>query len=268
MRIPIPLLFAAAVAVGAMVTILIQVNVKVLGSWDPRYSAFNGTHVYQTGPMLGTPYKTLYLGYGTAYFQNPTNVYYLRSVKDDSAGGAQDLGRYLPIRLVVESGSLPTNSYITWNDPYGGATRKLYFVAGTNRGYVLGTFKAATGPTVNVAIPVYYVVDDSQVRIYPMERAAVATTEACNVVRNAGFGGAYNYVYAIIDNQAYDCAFARWYSTRVGWDQVASSVTTASLYPSPTYYRVVLTVGTSTLSLYLSYWYVVDTDPGFFTVKP
>jgi hypothetical protein len=71
MRIPIPLLLAAAVAVGVVVTIVIQVNVKVLGSWDSRYAAFNGTHVYQTSPMIGTPKKTLYLGYGTAYFQNP-----------------------------------------------------------------------------------------------------------------------------------------------------------------------------------------------------
>jgi hypothetical protein len=271
MRIPIPLLFAAVVAAGAVVTILIQVNIKVLGSWDSRYAAFNGTHIYQTGPMINTPHKTLYLGYGTAYFQNPTNVYYLRKVKSDATGGNADLGGYLPIRVVVESGSLPTNTYIEWRDPYGGATRKLYFVAGANRGYVLGTFRARTGAIVNVAIPIYYVVEDSrsQVRIYPMERAAVNTGEACSVVRNAGLGGAYNFIYAILDRRSYDCAFGTWStSTDVDWAQVASSVTTASLYPSPTYYRVTVTVGSSTLSLYLSYWYTVDSDPGFFSVKP
>jgi hypothetical protein len=178
------------------------------------------------------------------------------------------LGGYLPIRIVVESGSLPTNTYITWTDPYSGATRKLYFVAGTNRGYVLGTYVAKTGPTVNVGIPVYYVVEGSQVRLYPMEKGAVNPSEACSVVRNAGFGGTYNSVVAILDNQAYDCAFGSWSSTTIGWAQVASSATTASLYPSPTYYRVVVTVGSSTLSLYLSYWYFVDSDPGFFAVKP
>jgi hypothetical protein len=89
MRIPIPLIFAAAVAVGAIVTIIIQINVQVLGSWDSRYAAFNGTHVYQTGPMIATTYKTLYLGYGTAYFQNPVSVYYLQTVRSGSAGGAQ-----------------------------------------------------------------------------------------------------------------------------------------------------------------------------------
>jgi len=268
MRIPIPLMLAAAVAVGAIVTILIQVNIKLLGSWDSRYAAFNGTHVYQTGPTIATTYKTLYLGYGTAYFQNPVSVYYLQTVRSGSAGGVRDLGRYLPIRVVVESGSLPTNTYIAWTDPYGGATRKLYFVAGTSRAYVLGTYTATSGATVNVAIPVYYVVEGSQVRLYPMEKGAVSTGEGCSVVRNAGFGGAYNYIFAVLDNQAYDCAFNSWSSTTVGWAQVASSVTSVSLYPSPTYYKVTVSSGSGTISIYLSYWYVVNADPGFFAVRP
>jgi hypothetical protein len=268
MRIPLPLILAAAVAVGAIVTIVIQVNVNILGSWDVRYAAFNGTHIYQTGPMINVPYRTLYLGYGTAYFQNPVSVFYLETVRSGSAGGAADLGRYLPIRVVVTSGSLPTNTYITWTDPYGGATRRLYFVAGANRAYVLGMYRTATGAHVNVAIPVYYVVEGTQVRLYPMERAAVSASEACNVVRNAGFTGAYNAVISVISNQAYDCAFGSWSSTTVGWVSVASSVTTASLYPSPTYYAVSVTSGSSSLIIYLSYWYAVNADPGFFAVKP
>jgi hypothetical protein len=261
-------MLAAVVAVGAIVTMVIQINISVLGSWDSRYAAFNGTHIYQTGPVTATTYKTLYLGYGTAYFQNPVNVYFLQTVRSGSAGGNADLGRYLPIRVIIESGSLPTNTYITWTDPYGGATRKMYFVSGTNRAYVLGTYRATSGATVNVGIPVYYVIEDSQVRLYPMEKVAVATSEACNVVRNAGFSGAYNYVFAVLDNQAYDCAFNSWSSTTVGWAQVASSVTTASLYPSPTYYAVSVTSGSTTLTIYLSYWYVVNADPGFFAVRP
>jgi hypothetical protein len=268
MRIPIPLIFAAAVAVGAVVTITIMINVAILGSWDDRYASFNGTHVYQTGTIIGTAYKTLYLGYGTAYFQNPVSVYYLETVQSDSAGGARDLGRYLPIRVVVASGSLPTNTYISWRDPYGGETRRLYFVSGTNRGYVLGIFISRAGMRVNVAIPVYYKVEDSHVLLYPMERGAVATGEACNVVRNAGLGGTYNYVYAVLDNQAYDCAYNQWRSATVGWRQVASSTTSASLYPSPNYYVVSVTSGSSTLRIYLSYWYAIDADPGFFAVKP
>jgi hypothetical protein len=261
-------MIAAAVAVGAVVTILIQINIQILGSWDSRYAAFNGTHVNQTGPMISTTYKTLYLGYGTAYFQNPVSVYYLQTVRSDSAGGARDLGRYLPIRVVVQSGSLPTDTYLTWTDPYGGATRKLYLVSGSNRGYVLGMYNDSSGSGVNVAIPVYYQVEDSQVRLYPMEKAAVSTSEGCSIIKNAGFTGAYNYIFAVLDNYAYDCADNSWSSTTVGWTSVASSVTTASLYPSPTYYQVTVTSGTDTLTLYLSYWYVVDADPGFFAVQP
>ena len=268
MRIPIPLIFAAAIIMGAVGSFLIQLSVYVLGSWDSRYAAFNGTHIYQTAAMTATTYKTLYLGYGTAYFKNPTSVYYLQTVVSGSTGGNVDLGRYLPVRLVVESGSLPTDTYITWTDPYSGATRKLYFVSGANRAYVLGTYKNSKGTLVNVAIPVYYVVESYGVRLYPMEKASVSTTEVCNVVNGAGLGGSANQAVAILDGQYYDCGKKRWSSVTVGWVSVASSVTSASLYPSPTYYQVSATSGANTLTLFLSYWYVVNTDPGFFAVKP
>jgi hypothetical protein len=266
MRIPIPLVFAVAVAVGAMVSILIQVNVYALGSWDSRYAAFNGTHIYQTGPMISTPNKTLYLGYGMAYFQNPVTVYYLQTVRSGSTGGAADLGRYLPIRVVVRSGSLPTNTYITWTDPYGGATRKLYFVAGSNRGYVLGTYVRPDGLKVGAGIPVYYVLEGSQVRLYPMEKDAVAVNEACSVVRNAGLDNAADkiIIFAVLDNWYVDCYYNQQGNFPVGWTTVASSVTSAALYPSPTYYKVTV----DNVDIYLSYWYAVDRDPGFFIVRP
>ncbi len=268
MRFPIPLVFALTAVIGSVVTMVVNFQVVVLGSWDPRYSSFNGTHIYQTSPMTSTTYKTLYLGYGTAYFRNRVNVYYLETVRAGSAGGIEDLGRYLPIRVIIESGSLPTNTYIRWNDPLSGATRMLYFVSGTSRAYVLGTYRTTAGATVNVAIPVYYAVEGSQVRLYPMERTAVNAGEACNVARNAGFGGAYTYVFAVLNNQSYDCAFGSWTSTTVGWSLVTSSATTAALHPSPTYYAVTFTSGSNRVIIYLSYWYAVNADPGFFAVLP
>jgi hypothetical protein len=268
MRIPLPLILAAAVAVGAIVTIVIQVNLQVLGSWDDRYAAFNGTHVYQTGSMISTTYKTLYLGYGTAYFQNPVNVYYLDKVRSGAGGGNGDLGKYLPVRLIVTSGSLPTDTYLKWNNPLSSSdVRAIYLVGGTNRGYVLGHYYASgAGVWVDVAIPIYYKVSGSSVLIYPMEKSAVNPSEGCNVIKNAGSGftSAYEYVFAILDGQAYDCAYGSWSSTSIGWSQVGSSVTSASLYPSPTYYKVTV----NNVDIYLSYWYAVDKDPGFFAVKP
>jgi len=267
MRIPIPLILAAAVAVGAIVTIIIQINVQVLGSWDDRYAAFNGTHVYQIGPMISTSYKTLYLGYGTAYFQNPTSVYYLDKVRSGAGGGNGDLGKYMPIRLMVTSDSLPTNTYLKWVNPLASTdTRAIYLVGGTTRGYVLGRYYASgAGVWVDVAVPIYYKVDGSSVLVYPMEKAAVNTAEGCNVVKNAGspFTSTYKLVYAVLDGQYYDCAYNSWSSVTVGWVSVASSVTSASLYPSPTYYQVTV----NNVVIYLSYWYVVDTDPGYFAVK-
>jgi hypothetical protein len=262
-----PLLFASVVAVGAAVLVIINMNVVVVGSWDVRYTTFNGTHVYQTAAMPATTYKTLYLGYGTAYFRRAVNVYFLQTVRSGSTGGVADLGRYLPIRVVVESGSLPTNTYIRWTDPLSGATRAMYFVASTNRAYIIGTYRSSSGSTIVAAIAVYYVVDGSHVRLYPMEKATVQTTEACNVVRNAGISGSAYEVYAVLENQAYSCSARKWVSATVGWALVASSAATAALYPSPNYYKVTATSGPNTLSIYLSYWYAVNVDPGFFAVK-
>ncbi|CAG25649.1 hypothetical protein PyrSV_gp30 [Pyrobaculum spherical virus] len=268
MRIPIPLIMAAAVAVGAIVTIIIQVNLQVLGSWDDRYAAFNGTHVYQTGPMISTSYKTLYLGFGTATFQNPVSVYYLDKVRSGAGGGNGDLGKYLPVRLMVTSGSLPTNTYLKWTNPLVSTdTRAIYLVSGTSRGYVLGRYYASgAGVWVDVAVPIYYKVSESSVLIYPMEKAAVNPSEGCTVLKNAGspFTSIYKYVYAVLDGQAYDCSYSSWSSTTVGWTSVASSVTSAALYPSPTYYKVTV----NNVDIYLSYWYVVNADPGYFAVKP
>jgi hypothetical protein len=264
------LIVAAAIVLGAVGTYLIKLNVYALGSWDSRYATFNGTHVYQTAAMITTTYKTLYLGYGTATFKTAVTVYYLQTVRSGSAGGTSDLGRYLPIRVVIESGSLPTNTYITYTDPASGATRKLYFVSGANRAYILGTYKPTSTSTAVAAIPVYYVVEGTQVRIYPMEQTTINTyiTEACNTVKNANLGSNTNHVFAILNNQYYDCTTKKWNTVTVGWTSVASSVTSASLYPSPTFYKVSVTSGTSTLTIFLSYWYAVNTDPGYFAVKP
>ena len=217
--------------------------------------------------MISTSYKTLYLGYGTAYFQNAVSVYYLADVKSGGGGGNSDLGKYLPVRLIVTSGSLPTNTYLKWTNPLSSSdTRAIYLVSGTNRGYVLGRYYASgAGVWVDVAVPIYYKVSGSSVLIYPMEKSAVNTGEGCTVLKNAGspFTSTYKYVFAVLDNYAYDCSYNSWSSTTVGWTSVASSVTTASLYPSPTYYKVTV----NNVDLYLSYWYVVDKDPGFFAVK-
>jgi len=95
----------------------------------------------------------------------------------------------------------------------------------------------------------------------------VSTTEACTIVKNAGLGGATTVVIAVLDNQSYDCAKKKWSAVTVGWAQVASSVTSAPLYPSPRFYTVTVTSGSDTLKLFLSYWYVVNADPGSFAVK-
>jgi len=264
-RFPLPLVFAIVMGVGTTMYMVLKIDIiNVSASWDPRYAAFNGTHIYQTSPMPDTPYKTLYLGYGTAYFRNPVNVYYLKKV---FAGGADfDIGRYLPVVLIVESGSLPTDTYITWTDPYTGRVRKLYLVSGANRGYVIGEYHWYGTPSV-AGIPVYYRVIDNVVYIYPMERSAFNPSEGCPILSNSGFYGNWYDMYAILDNVVHDCLAGGSFGTPAGWELVASSATIAELKPSPTHYTVTVNVGGSKLTIMLSYWYVVNQDPGFFAVR-
>jgi len=71
-RLPLPLVFAVVMGVGATMYIVLKINTSTpLASWDPRYAMSNGTHVFQTDPMPDVPYKTLYLGYGTALSITP-----------------------------------------------------------------------------------------------------------------------------------------------------------------------------------------------------
>jgi len=264
-RFPLPLVFAIAMGVGTTMYLVVQINIAgAFASWDPRYAAFNGTHVYQTSTMPATPYKTLYLGYGTAYFRNPVNVYYLRKVFVGSED--TDLGRYLPVVLIVESGSLQTDTYITWTDPYSGRTRKLYLVSGANRGYVIGQYHWYGIPSV-AGIPVYYRVVGNVVYIYPMELSAFNPSEGCPILLSSGFYGNWYDMYAILDNVVHECTSGNSFGVLVGWESVASSATMAELRPSPTHYMVTVDVGNSRVTIMLSYWYTVDQDPGFFAVK-
>ena len=264
-RFPLPLIFAIVMGVGTTMYVVLKIDIAgVMASWDPRYTTFNGTHVYQTSPMLATPFKTLYLGYGTAYFQNPVDVFYLKKVF--SGGQDNDLGRYLPVVLIVESGSLPTNTYITWTDPQTGRTRKLYLVSDTNRGYVIGEYHWYY--TYSVAgIAVYYRVVGNFVYIYPMERSAFNPGEGCPILLNSGYIATWYDMYTILDDAAWDCKYGGWFGAPVGWERVASSTTTAELKPSPTHYMVTVNVGNSRVTIVLSYWYAVNQDPGFYAVR-
>jgi hypothetical protein len=272
MRFPIPLILALAVVIGSVMVMVVQMRVVALGSWDPRYAAFNGTHVYQTGLTPNVPYKTLYLGYGTAYFQNPVNVYYLERVRSGSTGGLADLGRYLPVRVIIESGSLPTDTYIAWTDPLSGVTRKMYFFGGTDRGVVIGTYQLPSLGVVIAGILVHYRVEGSEVLIYPMTAtlsSTIANSQVCPVLRSSGLASTSQYhLFVVTRNTYFPCGSTLWSTATPGWTMVASLVTTATLRPSPQpYYVVDATVGSSRLKIILSYWYAINADPGSFVVK-
>jgi len=262
-----PLILAVAVAIGSIVIMVVKVNVVVVGSWDDRYADFNGTHVIRTGTMPSTSYRTLYLGYGTAHFQNPVNVYYLGKVLATATGGDSDLGRYLPVKVYIESGSLPKDTYIPWVDPISGTTRMLYFVSGVNRGYLLGVYRhPAFGPTIAI-IPLNYREIGPEVYLYPVQTAPIA--EACNVASNSGLASTSRYHIFVVQARVYyrceDSVYVL--NANIGWVLVSSG-TTVPLYPSPRhYYSVTVNSGPNRVIIYLSYWYAVNADPGFFAVK-
>jgi hypothetical protein len=271
-KVPIPLMFALVALVGVYTSLVLRIELIDVSawpvSWDHRYATNNGTHVYQTAPMIGTPMKTLILGYGTATFGNPTDVYYLRKVFRGGQDG--DLGGYLPTVLIIESGSLPTNTYIEWNDPRTNRPRKLYFVAGSDRAYVMGPYYWLSDYSAAI-IPLTYHVVGQFVFVYPREHATTNIQEMCAVIRNAGFSGTvYNDAYFVLgDASPWDCLYGGYFGSPdiIDWAQVASSATSASLFPDPTHYRVTVNVGNSRITIVVSYWYMVDRDPGFFAVR-
>ena len=265
-RFPLPLLLAVVIGVGATMYLVLKINMGgALASWDPRYAGFNGTHVFQMDPMPDRRFKTLYLGYGTAYFQNPVNVYYLRKVYVN--GYDSDLGGYLPVVLIIESGRLPTDTYIKWTDPRSGRLRALYLVSGTNRGYVLGEYYW-DGLFSIAGIPVYYKVIGNMVYIYPMERDAFNQIEACNVLMSFHCCAESFRVFFVTDDLFHECLYWGWEDVaHVDWALVASSATMAELRPSPTHYMVPVELDSSKLTIMLSYWYAVNQDPGFFAVR-
>jgi hypothetical protein len=168
--------------------------------------------------------------------------------------------------MIIESGPLPTNTYIGWTDPYSGRIRKLYLVSGTNRAYVIGHYHWENALSV-AGIPLYYVVDGNMVRFYPMEFGAVRLNEACSILRSSGLTGTYYDLYSALDDGwLYDCLDYTWVGASLGYES-AGRGKTVSLYPDPPQHIVTVNVGNSVVKLVLTYWYAVRQDPGNFIVK-
>jgi len=268
MRFPMPLILAVAVAVGSIVIMVVKVNVVVVGSWDDRYAEFNGTHVIRTGTIPSASYRTLYLGYGTAYFQNPVNVYYLGKVLATATGGDSDLGRYLPVKVYVESGDLPTYTYLSWTDPISGTTRMLYFEPDSGRAYVIGLYTHPTFGTAIAVIPMRYLIVGPEVYFYPSPTVYIG--DACDIAERSELAAtSYIHIFFVLYRRFFRCeANMHVINANIGWVLVSSSATTVPLYPSPRhYYSVTVTSGPNRVIIYLSYWYAVNADPGFFAVK-
>jgi len=267
LRVPWPLLVAAVVATST-VTVWVMVNFIVLGSYDPRYSAFNGTHVVSTAPMFTYSYRFLYGGPGVLTSESTATVYFLNIIRDTAYVKDHDLGKFLPVRVTVASGSLPKDTYISWNDPAYGRARKLYLFSASNVALIMGTYTTSLG-TAGAAIVVWYYEESTgNVIFYPMARSEVSNPSSlCNVLKNAGFGTSANSLFTVVDSQQYDCGTNSWTSTTIRWGSVGSG-TYLTLRPNPTYYLVRVTGTNYAVDLYLSYWYFSTTDPGFFAIRP
>ncbi|MGC9131935.1 MAG: hypothetical protein ACP5H5_10190, partial [Pyrobaculum sp.] len=127
LRIPLPLVLGAAVAIGVVYTITIIVAYPILGSYDTNYAYFDGSNVVTNGTFPSLSYVYLYGGYGIAYFTSAvTNVVSFECVSNGCIPG-MDFGRYLPVMVEVVSGSLPSGTTITVDQPYGVTSCKVVF---------------------------------------------------------------------------------------------------------------------------------------------
>lgn len=229
MRIPIPLIFAAVITLTS-VTLVFKVAVTVLGSYDPSYAAFNGTHVVSLA-LPSTTYVYVYGGGdGTATYADATTTYQYQCFGSACTTGS-DFGAYFPVLITVNSGSYPFNTTIEVSQPYGRTTYKVRVVLYSDgNGWVAGQSATNLGEgQIGYSIPVkWYQSSGGRIWIYPIDggRISRSLSEGCNV---AGLGGAlYTYVVSIQTGQMYDCSSASWGDGTFKFSTIASSTTTAT----------------------------------------
>ncbi|MEM4897697.1 MAG: hypothetical protein QXR18_05770 [Pyrobaculum sp.] len=230
MRIPIPLLFAAVIALTS-VTLVFKVVVAYMGSYDTTYAAFNGTHVVsQTVPS--TNYVYIYGGGGgTATYTSDTTTYHFQCFGSACVPGS-DFGAYIPVLITVNSGNFPFGTTIEVSQPYGRTTYRVRIVLYSDgNGWVAGQSPTGLGAgQVGFSIPVrwYRSPDGQQIWIFPVDRSRIerSLSEGCSV---ASLGGAiYRFVVSIQTGQSYDCTFRSWGGATFKFSTIASSTTTAT----------------------------------------
>lgn len=230
MRIPIPLILAAVITLTS-VTLVFKVVVTVLGSYDPSYATFNGTHVIsQTLPS--TTYVYVYGGGGgTATYTSATTTYQYQCFGSACATGS-DFGAYFPVLITVNSGSYPFGTTIEVNQPYGRTNYRVRVVLYSDgNGWVAGQSATSLGAgQIGYSVPVkwYQSSDGRQIWIYPIDRGRISRSlsEGCSVAQLGGV--AYRHVVSIQTGERYDCSSASWGSGAFKLSTIASSATTAT----------------------------------------
>jgi len=276
MRIPIPLILAAAVVMGSIVTIYLNFKMIPPPAFDWRWESWNGTAVINTGTYPGNAYTYVYGGVGNAYFGSGVNVYYFYAhgaySNPDTYG---DFGRYVPFAIKVD-GTPPTQTTITFTNPYNNGVYGIWFYDWPpTKGYVGGRYStSSTTASEGVAVPVFfYQIGENTWIIRPAVRSEVwSTSEACNVAKSWAKSTTSPYVLSVPTQERYDCVYASWSSsTSVRFNQMYSGVTQAPLTPEsgkPLYYTVKITGSGYTITVYLGYWWFVTANPGTVAIFP
>ncbi len=230
MRIPIPLIFAAVITLTS-VTLVFKVVVTVIGSYDPSYAAFNGTHVVSQVPPTTTYVYVYGGGGGTATYTSATTTYRYQCFGSACTAGS-DFGAFFPVLITVNSGSYPLGTTIEVNQPYGRTTYRVRVVLYSDgNGWVAGQSATTLGAgQIGYSVPVkWYQSSDGQlIWIYPIDRTRIgrSLSEGCSV---AALGGAsYRFVVSIQTGQRYDCSSASWGTGTFLFSTIASSTTTAT----------------------------------------
>jgi hypothetical protein len=239
LRIPLPLVLGAAVAIGVVYTIIIIVAYPILGSYDTNYAYFNGSNVVTNGTFPNHKYVYLYGGYGIAYFTSAvTSV-----VSFECAGfgclPGRDFGRYMPVLIEVVSGSLPSNTNIVVNQPYGNTNCKVvfYFDTANMVAYIGGTSTSSTGTPCaygwSVPMKMYKDPTGRYYWLYPLANnyGTWSTSTACSVISATGATSG-RVVLSIPTQEIYSCVLWGWGPGAMTWYTHASSATVASL-PNP-----------------------------------
>lgn len=196
MRFPIPLVIAIVFLTA--VVVIINVNIKVVTSFDPEYVTFNGTHYIYNAAAAPPPGAIL--PYGT--IQDVSGVTSITQILGwGTAGGSCNQFTYF-VPTVKGWDNVPIGSVVSFSVPAGAA---YFYRHDVNTLSIYCVIQTATGAKYHYNILYKNHTKIGDFTIFRMaKKGEVTTSQMCDEPS----GLPHIIVYAVLRGERYDCTTA------------------------------------------------------------